>query len=297
MNKYNTRATIEDTNFFDTFISVNKNGKKRLGIRFYRWLTVIFVHLLFVLSYSIDLQILEGDLSGSRFLGFHLTDPFITLQVFVATHHIPINLIIGMVTILIVYFIIGGRAYCSWVCPYTILGEIAEKLHRNLKKSKIIKSYKFNYKIKYIFWAIFLFLSFISGYLVFEIINIVGIISRAIIYGWSIALSFVLAIFLVDVFFSQRAWCRYICPVGTTYSFIGWTSTTKVIWNDSCDHCRVCSNVCLVPHVLDLTKKNANIENKKEQTVISGDCTLCGRCIEVCHQDALKYETKLKKLI
>lgn len=297
MDKYKTRATIESVNFFDTFISTNKDGKKRLSIRFYRWLSVIFVHLLFVASYYIDLQILEGDLIGSRFLGFHLTDPFISLQILAAEYHIPINLVIGTTTIIVVYLLIGGRAYCSWVCPYTILGEIAEKLHRNLKRAKIIKSYKFNYKIKYIFWAIFLLLSFITGYLVFEMINIVGILSRAIIYGWSIALSFVVAVFLVDVFFSQRAWCRYICPVGTTYSFIGWASTTKIVWNDSCDHCMVCENVCLVPHVLHITKKNANIENKKEKTIISGDCTLCGRCIEVCHQDALKYETKLKKLI
>ena len=297
MDKYNTRATIEDTGFFDTFITTTKDGKKKLGIRFYRWLVVIFVHLLFIFSYYIDLQMLEGDLSGSRFLGFHLTDPFMTLQVFASTNHIPVNLLIGTLTIVVVYMLVGGRAYCSWVCPYTILGEISEKLHRYLKRKKIIKSYKFNPKIKYIFWGIFLFLSFLSGYLVFEIINVVGIFSRALIYGWSVAFVFVIAIFLVDTFFSQRFWCRYVCPVGTTYGFIGWASTTKIVWDDSCDHCRVCANVCLVPHVLDITKANANKENKKEQTVISGDCTLCGRCVEVCHNDSLKFETKLKKII
>lgn len=220
-----------------------------------------------------------------------------TLQVFASTHHIPVNLLIGTLTIVVVYMLVGGRAYCSWVCPYTILGEISEKLHRYLKRKKIIKSYKFNPKIKYIFWGIFLFLSFLSGYLVFEIINVVGIFSRALIYGWSVAFVFVIAIFLVDTFFSQRFWCRYVCPVGTTYGFIGWASTTKIVWDDSCDHCRVCANVCLVPHVLDITKANANKENKKEQTVISGDCTLCGRCVEVCHNDSLKFETKLKKII
>lgn len=297
MNKYNTRATIESVSFFDTFITTSKEGKKKLGIRFYRWLSVISIHLVFFLSYNIDLQVLEGTLSGSRFLGFHLIDPFITIEVFLAHHKIPVNLIIGTATIVIVYLLIGGRAYCSWVCPYTIIGEIGEKIHRKLLKAKLIKSYSFNEKIKYIFWFIFLLLSFISGYLVFETFNIVGILSRAIVYGYSVALSLVLAVFLIEVFFSQRAWCRYICPIGTTYAFIGWPSATKIVWDDKCDHCQVCSNVCIVPYVLDITKKNANKENKKEMTIISGDCTLCGRCIEVCHQDALKYETKLKKLI
>lgn len=297
MDKYNTRATIDKISFFDTFITTNKKGKKVLGIRFYRWLSVIFIHLLFFLSYKIDLQFLEGTLSGSRFLGFHLIDPFITLEVFLAHHKIPTNLIIGTITIIIVYLLIGGRAYCSWVCPYTILGEIGEKIHVFLLKKRIIKSYNFNHKIKYIFWAIFLSFAFFSGYLVFEVFNIVGILSRAIIYGWSLALIFLIIVFLIEVFFSQRMWCRYICPVGTTYGFIGWPSATKIVWDDSCDHCQVCSNVCLVPHVLEVTKKNANKDNKKEMTILSGDCTLCGRCVEVCHMDALNYDTKLKKLI
>ncbi len=297
MNKYTTRATIEGTSFFDTFISINKEGKKRLGIRFYRWLSVILIHLVFILSYWVDLQVLEGTLSGSRFLGFHLIDPFMTLQVFAAHHQIPINLAIGTITIVIVYLLIGGRAYCSWVCPYTILGEISEKWHKTLVHKKIIKERSFDYKVKYIFWILFLVLAFFTGFLIFETFNIVGILSRALIYGYSVALIFVLAVFLMDIFFSQRAWCRYVCPVGTTYSFIGWPSATKVVWDDRCDHCRVCSDVCLVPHVLDITKKNANIENKQMVSIISGDCTLCGRCIEVCHTDALNYETKLKKLI
>jgi len=297
MDKYNTRATIEATPFFDTFITTSKDGKKKLGIRFYRWASVISIHLLFFLSYYIDLQMLEGTLSGSRFLGFHLIDPFMTLQVFVANNQMPINLVIGTITIIIIYLLIGGRAYCSWVCPYTILGEIGEKIHRKLVKANIIKSYEFDHRIKYIFWAIFLALAFISGYLIFEIFNIVGIISRAIIYGWSVALSLVLAVFLVEVFFSQRAWCRYVCPIGTTYGFIGWPSATKVVWDDKCDHCRVCIDVCIVPHVLEIVKKNADTHGKSELAIISGDCTLCGRCIEVCHQDALRYDTKLKKLI
>ena len=32
-------------------------------------------------------------------------------------------------------------------------------------------------------------------------------------------------------------------------------------------------------------------------SIISGDCTMCGRCIDVCHQDALNYENRLKKLL
>jgi ferredoxin-type protein NapH len=295
MDKYKKRATIEKTSFLSTFITTNKNGKKRPSIRFVRWMSIFTINMLFVLSFRIDFQVLEGSLTGSRLLGFHLIDPFVSLQMLAAHNSLHINLLIGTLSIVIFYFFVGGRAFCSWVCPYNILGEISEKIHRNLVAKKVIKSYKFEHKIKYIFWVMFLFFAFFAGYLVFEIINPVGIFSRFIIYGWSLAICFVIVLFLFEVFISQRAWCRYVCPIGTTYSFIGWISTTKIKWSDKCDHCNVCSNVCLVPYVLDITKNEKN--DKSEVNIVSGDCTLCGRCVEVCHTDALSYDTKLKKLI
>ena len=297
MNKYTTRATIQNTGFWSTFITTTEAGRKKPSLRFWRWASVIGIHLLFILSYRLDIQVLEGALSGSRFLGFHLIDPYMTLQVAAAYGSIPVNLIIGTLTIVVVYLLIGGRAYCSWVCPYGLISEVGEKLNRILVAKKIIRDRAFDHRARYLFFALFLILAFVSGFLVFETFNIVGILNRALIYGWSVALSWVVAVFLLEVFFVQRGWCRYLCPVGTAYSFIGWPSATKVVWDDRCDHCNVCSNVCLVPHVLDLTKKNADHHGKSKESIISGDCTLCGRCVDVCHTDALNFETKLKKVL
>ncbi len=297
MNKYDDKISLANDSIFTTLISTTKEGKKKLSWRSWRWISVIGFHVLFVLSYYLDVQMLEGALTGSRRYGFHLTDPFMTLQVVAAYHQLPLNLAIGTITIVIIYFLIGGRSYCSWVCPYGLLSELGEKINRQLVAKKIIPERKFDHRVRYIFWALFLGLAVVSGYLVFEVLNIVGIFSRAIIYGWSVATLWIVAIFLVEVFYSQRAWCRYVCPVGTTYSFIGWPSATKVKWDDKCDHCGSCLTVCLVPHVLDMAKKNADNQGKKEIDIISGDCTLCGRCIDVCHSDALNYDTKLKKII
>lgn len=297
MDKYTQHCTLKEIGFWDTFFVIDKNGKKKPSIRFYRWVSIIGFHLLFILSYRMDIQILEGTLSGSRLFGFHLIDPFVSLQVFLAYHHIPINLILGTVTIVVFYLFFGGRAYCSWVCPYGLVSEIGEKINRTLITKKIIKERKFDHRVKYLFWILFVALTFTSGYLVFESINIVGILSRALIYGWSAALSFVAVVFLVEVFYSQRAWCRYVCPVGVTYGALGWVSMEKIEWNDSCDHCGVCSTVCLVPHVLEITKKNAELEGKSHVFIQSGDCTLCGRCVEVCHHDSLNFKNKLGKIV
>ena len=301
MDKWNTRATIKNTSFLSTFFDKTKEGKTFFSYRMKRWIVVISIHLLFFLSFAIDVQTLEGTLNGSRFLGFHLIDPFTTIQVFLATYHIPINVIIGTSTVIIFYLFVGGKTYCSWVCPYGIISEIGEKLHNTLVTKKIIKERKFDHRIRHIFWFMFLIMAATSGYLVFETFNIVGIMSRFITYGWSLALGWVLVVFLIEVFFSRRAWCTYICPIGTTYGYIGKVSALRVQWNDNCDHCMVCHDVCFENQVLDLTK--AKYDKQREEKgiktlyVTGADCTLCGRCIDVCHADALKFDFRLKGLV
>jgi ferredoxin-type protein NapH len=301
MDKWNIRATIKNTSFISTFFDKTEDGKTKFSYRMKRWIVVICIHLLFFLSFHIDIQTLEGTLNGSRFLGFHLIDPFTTIEMFLATYHMPINMVIGTITVLLFYLFIGGRTYCSWVCPYGILSEIGEKLHDTLVNKKIIKNRKFDNRVRHIFWLIFLILSFSSGYLVFETINVVGILSRFIAYGWSLALCWVIAIFLIEVFFSRRAWCTYICPIGTTYGYIGKISAFRIQWNDNCDHCMVCHDVCFENQVLDLTKAKYDTQRKekgiKTEYVTGADCTLCGRCIDVCHSDALKFDFRIKGII
>ncbi len=301
MDKYNNKETIKHSSFCSTFLDISRLGKRFFSYRSKRWILVFAIHLFFFLSFYIDLQLLEGSISGSRFLGFHMIDPFISLQMFASTYKLPINMIIGITTIVIVYLLLGGRSYCSWVCPYGVISEIGEKLHNTLVNKHIIKNRTFDHRVRHIFWFIFIGLAFSSGYLVFETFNVVSILSRLFIYGWSVAVIWVVVVFLMEVFFSRRAWCKYICPVGTTYSYIGKGSALKIQWNDNCDHCMVCHDVCFENHVLELTKAKYDEERTKKgiktQYVTGTDCTLCGRCIDVCHEDALSFEFRLKGLI
>ena len=301
MDKYHNRETIKRTTFWSTFFNTTRDGKKVLSYRAKRWILVIIIHLMFFLSFAVDIQMLEGTLNGSRFLGFHLIDPFTTLEMFMAEHHLHINIIIGVTTIVIFYILVGGRTYCAWVCPYGILSEIGEKWHDTLVHKKIIKDRKFDHRIRYAFWVIFLVLSFTSGYLVFETFNVVGILSRTIAYGWSLSLIWVAVVLAFEVFFSRRAWCTYICPIGTTYGMIGKISALRVEWNDNCDHCMVCHDVCFENQVLEITKAKYDKQREEEgitrEYITGADCTLCGRCIDVCHEDALNFDFRLKSLV
>ena len=255
-----------------------------------RWTTLILVNLLFVVSYYFDVQLLEGALTASRFVGFHMADLNSALQVMLAFKHVVLSLVIGTTTVLIMWMLLGGRSFCSWVCPYHLLSEWAEFLHLWLVKKKIVKNHTFNRKVRGIFYVNFALLALLSGYTVFETISPTGILSRALIYGPGVALIWVGALLLFEVFYSRRAWCRYVCPIGITYGVVGLPSPLRVTYNaESCHHEGDCRKVCLVPHVLDITIRGAARDINQD---VGADCTRCGMCVDACPTDSLKFEYK-----
>ncbi|CCQ73147.1 NapH/MauN family ferredoxin-type protein [Magnetospira sp. QH-2] len=264
--------------------------------RFRRWASIILWNLLFVLSFQLDIQLVEGALTASRFVGFHMADLNSALQVMLAYKEVLINLAIGSITVLLLWWLLGGRTFCSWVCPYHLVAEWAEWLHLKLVARKIIKDHPLDRRLRTVLYVIFAFLAFASGYTVFETISPVGILSRSFTYGASLALVWVGFLLLIEIFYSRRFWCRYICPIGLTYGIVGTTSPTQIRYNlNNCLHEGECRKVCMVPHVLDVTKLNYA---KKVKLDIGADCTRCGMCVDVCPTEALTFRIKgLDKLL
>ena len=261
-----------------------------------RWIVLLAVNLLFVLSYHFDVQILEGALTASRFVGFHMIDVNSALQVMLAHKHIIVNLVIGTATVASGWLLLGGRTFCSWVCPYHLLAEWAEKLHLYLVAKKLVVDQSLHRGVRTAFWFVFVVLAFVTGYTVFESISPTGIVSRALIYGPGLALLWVLALLVFEVFFSRRAWCRYACPIGLTYGMIGIFSPIRVKYRlENCLHEGDCRKVCLVPHVLETVVKGRAPD---VEVAIGPDCTRCGLCVDACPSGALRFEIKgLQKLL
>ncbi|RIX42533.1 MAG: NapH/MauN family ferredoxin-type protein [Rhodocyclales bacterium GT-UBC] len=261
-----------------------------------RWAVLLAVNLLFVVSFWLDIQILEGSLTASRFVGFHLIDLNSALQVMLAHKHIIVNLVIGTFTVFLLWVLLGGRSFCSWVCPYHLLAEWAEALHLKLVEKKIVTDHEFHRATRTVFWLLFSLLAIITGYTVFETLSPTGILSRALIYGPGLALGWIALLLLFEIFYSRRAWCRYICPIGLTYGVVGSVSPTRVSYHvEHCFHEGDCRKVCLVPHVLEVTIKGRASD---EVMGLGPDCTRCGLCIDVCPSGALRYEVKgLSKLL
>lgn len=261
-----------------------------------RWAVLIASNLLFVVSFWLDIQILEGALTASRFVGFHMIDLNSALQVMLAHKHIIVNLVIGTATIFVLWLLLGGRSFCSWLCPYHLVAELTEKLHLILVQRKLVTDHDFHRGLRTVFWVLFGLLAWITGYTVFETLSPTGILSRALIYGPGLALGWVGLLLLFEVLYSRRAWCRYVCPIGLTYGAVGVLSPVRIYYRlEHCFHEGDCRKVCLVPHVLDTVIKGRAADT---EVPIGPDCTRCGLCVDACPSGALRFDIKgLSKLL
>ncbi|MBL8318030.1 MAG: NapH/MauN family ferredoxin-type protein [Burkholderiaceae bacterium] len=261
-----------------------------------RWAVLIAANLLFTVSYLLDIQVLEGALTASRFIGFHLIDLNSALQVMLAHKHVITNLVIGTLTVATGWMLLGGRTFCSWVCPYHLLSEWAEKLHLWLARKKLVSDQHMDRRLRVAFWVAFALAALATGYTVFEAISPTGIVSRALIYGPGLALLWVAALLLFEVVISRRAWCRYACPIGLTYGVVGIFAPLRVKYNlQNCLHEGDCRKVCLVPHVLETVIKSRAAD---VDVPLGPDCTRCGLCVDQCPTGSLTFDVKgLSKLL
>jgi ferredoxin-type protein NapH len=102
----------------------------------------------------------------------------------------------------------------------------------------------------------------------------------------------VLAVFMLDLFVSKRAWCGSLCPVGAFYSLLGHAGLLRVSASRraACDDCMDCYIVCPEPQVIKPALKE--IPAGTGPLILSSQCTNCGRCIDVCAEDVFHFDTR-----
>lgn len=237
--------------------------------------------------------VMRGTLAASELLGVvPFTDPLILAQALAAGHAVTLTGWVGAAILLAVYALIGGRVFCSWLCPVNPLTDAAHWLRTRLGWSgglTLPRTARL--------WAIgvVLLVSAATGTLAWEAVNPVTLLHRDLVYGLlfggSLGGLVVLTVVLLDVVVGNRLWCGHLCPVGASWGLVGRASLLRVSARQraACDDCLACFHVCPEPHVLSPVLKKRNGPGAVPPVILNGDCTNCGRCIDICHAAVFTY--------
>lgn len=251
-----------------------------------RRLSQLSVLALFLLGPLAGVWLVKGNLSSSLTLGvLPLTDPFVLAQV-LATRHAPeASALIGAAIVVVFYATVGGRVFCSWVCPVNVVTDAASWLRRRLR---IGSGRAPRGGLRHALLAAVLLASAATGVAVWEAVNPVSMTQRALIFGGGVAWGALAAVFLFDLLVAPRGWCGHVCPVGAAYALIGSKSLLRVSARHAsrCNDCADCYAVCPEPQVIVLPLKG---KGGAGPVITDRECTNCGRCIDVCGPDVFTF--------
>ena len=261
----------------------------------HKWLllrraTQLTIMGLFLAGPLFGVWVIKGNLTSSLILEtVPLSDPFILMQSLIAGHVAASSAIIGAAVVLGFYLIFGGRTYCSFVCPMNIITDASRWLAKRLD---LPKGWQPARETRLWILGALLIAAFVTGVMAWEMLNPVTVLHRGLVYGLSYTWTVALAVFLFDLVVSRRGWCGHLCPMGAFYGLIGSASVTRISAKRraACNDCMDCFAVCPEPHVI--TPALRGVGTDTGPVILSGDCTNCGRCIDVCAKGVFEFDTR-----
>lgn len=154
---------------------------------------------------------------------------------------------------LIIFTLIVGRAFCSWICPFGALLDFTGKLSSTLElKQRELPEVIKDTNIKYGVLIGFLVMGAILGREAFCDLCPLGCFYRvtgpySLAFPWLIMFSLAILFgFMVIAFmYKPRTWCMYVCPLGAFIAAEDRISMIRVqLPSDACIECKQCEKKC-----------------------------------------------------
>jgi len=164
--------------------------------------------------------------------------------------------------------ILSGPAWCSHLCYFGSLDNLAAQGKTKMKPLKLLRV------IKPAILALV-----IAVALIFRWMNV------PMLYAIILAAGFGIAGILIMIFISGKkkkmVHCTAYCPVGTVVNILKPVNPFRMYIDSNCDTCMKCTANCKYD-ALNLK----NIKNRKP----GFNCTLCGDCLSACPNNSIKYK-------
>jgi len=188
----------------------------------------------------------------------------------------------GVLAFIVFLSIVGNKLFCGWVCPIGALQEVCYLLPIVRQKKRL--SYFAVNTIRYGLLVFFVpalvhFGIYLYGYFnPFEILHWRVGTEFWILYTW-----IVIAITITVSLFTFRPFCHIVCPIGALTWLLEHISVARIrLLKDRCNQCGLCvkKSPCMAV--------NAILAGKR----VRPDCYACGKCIEVCPENAVAFNIK-----
>ncbi len=170
------------------------------------------------------------------------------------------------------------RGFCSWICPFGLLTEYLNRLHRLIFRKNVKLPAWLDYPLRslkylllgFFLWAIALQMDAVElEYFIYSPYNMVADIKMLYFFQNVTALAFrVLVVLLVLSVLIRNFWCRYLCPYGALLGILSFLSILKIHRNaETCTNCQKCTRTCPVDIAIDC----AGQEVKGVETILAFD--------------------------
>ncbi len=147
------------------------------------------------------------------------------------------------------------RGFCSWICPFGLLTEYLNRLHRLIFRKNVKLPAWLDYPLRslkylllgFFLWAIALQMDAVElEYFIYSPYNMVADIKMLYFFQNVTALAFrVLVVLLVLSVLIRNFWCRYLCPYGALLGILSFLSILKIHRNaETCTNCQKCTRTC-----------------------------------------------------
>ena len=198
-----------------------------------------------------------------------------------AVLHLAAGVSAGAAAVILCHFLLAccaGRVYCSVLCPLGILQDIAGFIPfaKNTARRDIIP-------LRFAVFGIAagtLVSGSAAGLYWLDPYSLAGRSVSAVLWGATLPAAVILLISL----WKRRAFCTYICPVGTLLGLLSRKSIWHLEISDSCVNCKKCLKAC-----------PAGCADPENRTIDNERCLRCMQCTAVCPVGAIKFVRKREK--
>lgn len=182
---------------------------------------------------------------------------------------------------------IFGRVFCSWICPFGTILDMAGVLKSKKEKTEF-PEFLNDRMIKYGILIGFVVAAFVLARPVFCDVCPAGAFYRttgpAADAGFStfifVPIVIMLAVLGMAVFYDTRAWCKYFCPLGAFLAIIdriGISRNRVHLPSEKCIECFKCEKEC----PMGIKTVEDTIWGDKND-IQPGECIRCYACVDSC---------------